>query len=125
MVVLLDEQLPTTATVVAAVRETGQNGGPVSDPTTTPPRRGGGGVLDGLTPREMDVLAQIAHGLSNRAVADGLEISAKAVEKYVTAIFSKLGLVDDRQLNRRVVAALIFLHDRPAPPAGPPAGDGA
>ena len=86
MVILLDEQLPTTATVIGAVRELGQ-GRPVlgSELGATPFARGGGAsALDALTPRETDVLGQIAHGLSNRAVAEVLEISTKAVEKYVT-----------------------------------------
>jgi DNA-binding NarL/FixJ family response regulator len=113
---LLDEQLPSTATVIAAVRELKQ-GRTVLDPSiaTYFSRPSGGDALDDLTPREIDVLEQIAHGLSNRAVADVLDISVKAVEKYVTIIFRKLGLLDHSLVDRRVNAALIFLRTQSNP----------
>ena len=65
--------------------------------------------------REVDVLEQVAHGLSNRAAADVLGISMKAVEKYVSSIFRKLGLVDHRLVDRRVNAALAFLRTESNP----------
>jgi DNA-binding NarL/FixJ family response regulator len=113
---LLDEQLPSTATVIGAVREL-RRGGTVLDPSIAGllAQPGDGGALDELTPREIDVLEQIAHGLSNRAVAEVLDISVKAVEKYVTIIFRKLGLVDHSLVDRRVNAALIFLRTQSDP----------
>ena len=113
---LLDEQLPSTTTVIGALREL-REGQSVLDPSIVDllVKQGGGTALDELTPREVDVLEQIAHGLSNRAVAEALNISMKAVEKYVTIIFSKHGLVDHSLVDRRVNAALIFLRTQSNP----------
>ncbi len=78
------------------------SGAAVTLSTTSPPAR-------------VDVLEQIAHGLSNRAVASELNVSMKAVEKYVTIIFRKLGLSDHSLVDRRVIAALIFLRTQSNP----------
>ena len=111
MAFLLDEQLPSTGAVIEAVRQLGQ-GRSVIAPSVAGslPPSGGTGPLEALTRRETDVLERMAHGLSNRAVAEVLGISVKAVEKYVTVIFRKLGLVDHSLVDRRVNAALIFLR---------------
>lgn len=65
------------------------------------------GHLDGLTQREQDVLAAIARGASNRAVAEQLHLSDRAVEKHINALYTKLGLPTDGQTHRRVAAALL------------------
>ncbi len=65
--------------------------------------------LDGLTPRERDILAELATGRSNAAIADRLSLSERSVEKYINTLFAKLGLVDDSSLNRRVKAVLLYL----------------
>jgi DNA-binding NarL/FixJ family response regulator len=65
--------------------------------------------LGELTPRERDVMTAIARGRTNRAIAAELYISVSAVEKYVNAIFSKLGLTDEAQIHRRVAAVLAWL----------------
>jgi DNA-binding NarL/FixJ family response regulator len=69
--------------------------------------------LQSLTERERSVLALIAEGRSNQAIAGALFVSEASVEKYITAIFTKLGLEQDETGNRRVIAALVHLgHDR-------------
>ncbi len=64
-----------------------------------------------LTPRERDVLAGLAEGKSNAAIANSLFLTKRAVEKNINAIFTKLGMPDDRDVSRRVVAALMFLSE--------------
>ncbi|HEU5024003.1 MAG TPA: response regulator transcription factor [Spirillospora sp.] len=69
-----------------------------------------GGPLDALTPRELEVLTQMAEGRSNAGIADALTVSESAVAKHVNSIFTKLGLAQsDNQDNRRVLAVLRFL----------------
>ena len=65
--------------------------------------------LGQLTPRERDVLALMAEGKSNRAIAETLVISERAVEKHVANIFSKLGLAPSDADHRRVLAVLSYL----------------
>jgi DNA-binding NarL/FixJ family response regulator len=62
-----------------------------------------------LTPRERDVLELMATGSSNQGIADRLVISLRAVEKYVSSIFGKLGLPSTGSESRRVLAVLLFL----------------
>jgi DNA-binding NarL/FixJ family response regulator len=69
-------------------------------------------ALDALTPREHDVLALMAEGRSNSAIADRFAISERAVEKHIGNIFSKLGLPPSDSDHRRVLAVLAFLNDR-------------
>jgi len=66
--------------------------------------------LDELTDRERAVLALMAQGLSNAAVAADLHMAIKTVEAHVTAIFTKLGLVQHEREHRRVLAVLRFLR---------------
>jgi DNA-binding NarL/FixJ family response regulator len=66
-------------------------------------------VLDELSERERTVLALIAEGRSNRAVARQLYLSPRAIERHVQAIFHKLGLADSEDDNRRVLAVLALL----------------
>ncbi len=68
-------------------------------------------VLDRLTERETEVLAEIARGKNNRAVADALDISERAVEKHINSIFSKLDLPPTDDTNRRVKAVLLYLSE--------------
>jgi DNA-binding CsgD family transcriptional regulator len=67
------------------------------------------GHLDGLTPRENDVLDLMAQGLSNAAIASRLHLSVKTVEPVVSSVFLKLGLPSDADSNRRVLAVLEYL----------------
>jgi DNA-binding NarL/FixJ family response regulator len=68
--------------------------------------------LAGLTPRERDVLAQIAQGKSNAAVGAALHLTERAVEKHINALFAKLGLTDEPDVNRRVRAVLLYLAEQ-------------
>lgn len=63
-----------------------------------------------LTVREMDVLALMAEGLSNQAISKRLFLSESAISKYTTSMFGKLGISDDENGNRRVLAVLTFLN---------------
>ena len=68
------------------------------------------GPLQTLTEREREVLEQIAEGLSNQAIADTMQITLRSVEKYVSSVFTKLGLPATGQEHRRVLAVLRFLR---------------
>jgi DNA-binding NarL/FixJ family response regulator len=74
-------------------------------------RRRRGGPLDNLSPRERDVLAQLAEGKSNRGIAEALVVTSAAVEKHVTSIFHKLELEMTPTDHRRVLAALAYLRE--------------
>jgi DNA-binding NarL/FixJ family response regulator len=74
--------------------------------------------LEDLSPRETDILEQMAHGRSNRAIADQLHMSVKSIEKGITGIFSKLGPFDRGIEDRRVSASLAFLRAQ-SDPFGP------
>src|SRR6201997_4298260 len=71
--------------------------------------------MSSLTPRESEILAEMAQGKSNAAIAATLSVSERAVEKHTNSIFAKLGLSEEKDLNPRVKAALLYLtaaHDR-------------
>jgi DNA-binding NarL/FixJ family response regulator len=70
-----------------------------------------GSPLDDLTPREREVLSEIAQGKSNTAIAESLYLTKRAVEKHINAIFLKLGLADAQDVSKRVKAALILLSE--------------
>ncbi|MBX3285747.1 MAG: response regulator transcription factor [Actinobacteria bacterium] len=69
--------------------------------------------LDRLSPREREVLAEIAQGHNNAAVAAHLVLSPRAVEKHINSLFSKLGLSEEPDVHRRVKAVLLYLADAP------------
>lgn len=69
-----------------------------------------------LTDREASVLALIAEGRSNQAIARSLHVSEGSVEKHITAVFQKLGLEPDESGNRRVLAALAHIEHGGIPP---------
>ena len=68
--------------------------------------------LRALTTREHEILAELAAGKSNAAIASTLVITRRAVEHHITAIFAKLGLPDETEVSRRVRATLLYLADR-------------
>jgi len=70
----------------------------------------GDGPLSGLTAREREVLQLLAEGHSNPAIAERLGITRRSTEKYVSSIFTKLGLPDTGNENRRVLAVLTLLR---------------
>ncbi|HET7070203.1 MAG TPA: helix-turn-helix transcriptional regulator [Nocardioides sp.] len=85
----------------------------LSRSTTSPARTFGRthrvDLLDQLSPRELEVLALMAQGRSNRAIGEQLTVELKTVETHVSRLFTKLGLGLDRYENRRVLAVLTFL----------------
>jgi DNA-binding NarL/FixJ family response regulator len=75
-------------------------------------------VLSGLTERELEVLAELARGRSNTATAKALFMSERAVEKHVGSVFTKLGILHESDVNRRVMAVLAFLEATGGPSPG-------
>ena len=110
---LLKESVAGVDELVRAI-QTVADGGSVVDPAVvdslvgaSAPRRPSD--LDRLTSREMETLAEMAQGKNNAAIAASLFLSERAVEKHTNAIFSKLGLTEEEDVNRRVKAVLIYL----------------
>jgi DNA-binding NarL/FixJ family response regulator len=113
---LLKERVGDIEQLLRAVREVAA-GGSVVDPKVVEAlvsarSRAAASVLDHLTPREREVLEQIAQGKNNEAIAGALYLSERAVEKHINSIFSKLGLSQEQHVNRRVRAVLLFLGER-------------
>jgi DNA-binding NarL/FixJ family response regulator len=109
---LLKDRITDVDEFVAAVRRVAE-GGSALDPTivsTLLSRRRGDDPLDQLTPREREVLELMATGSSNQGIADSLVITLRAVEKYVSTIFTKLGLPSTKSESRRVLAVLLYLR---------------
>jgi DNA-binding NarL/FixJ family response regulator len=67
-----------------------------------------------LTARELQILAEMAQGKSNSAIAAALFVTERAVEKHTNSIFAKLGLSEERDVNRRVKAVLVYLSEQDA-----------
>ena len=67
--------------------------------------------VDRLTPREREVMEELAGGSSNNAIAANLHLSERAVEKHINSIFTKLDLLPERETNRRVRAVLLYLSE--------------
>jgi DNA-binding NarL/FixJ family response regulator len=111
---LLKDRIESRREVVSAI-ELVAHGGSVIHPyivegmLAAPGTSEAGSALATLTPRERDVLALMAEGRSNAAIAHELVLTRHAVEKYVSAIFEKLGLSDEQDTSRRVVAVLRYL----------------
>jgi DNA-binding NarL/FixJ family response regulator len=120
---LLKERLHDRAQLVGALSTVAQGGSVVDSKVVEAlifaQVRDENSPLTVLTPRELEILSEIAQGKSNQAIADQLVLSKRAVEKHINAIFLKLDLTQDEDVSRRVKAALIYLSQRPtAEPAG-------
>jgi DNA-binding NarL/FixJ family response regulator len=110
---LLKERVKDPAQLVAAIRAAAA-GEAVIDPQVVDVLVKARGLaksspLAELTPRERDVLAELAEGKSNAAIAKSLVLTKRAVEKHINAIFMKLELGDPDDVSRRVKAALVYL----------------
>lgn len=110
---LLKERVAGVDELAHAIREVA-SGGSVIDPAVVEVLvaanvRKPTSEIDRLTPREREILSEMATGKSNAAIAGTLVLSERAVEKHTNSIFSKLGLSEERDLNRRVKAVLLFL----------------
>ena len=109
---LLKDRISDVREFVAAVERVAA-GGSAIDPiivSTLLSRRRSDDSLAQLTPREHEVLELMATGSSNQGIADTLVITLRAVEKYVSSIFAKLGLPSTGSESRRVLAVLLFLR---------------
>ena len=112
---LLKERMRDSTELTRAIREVA-GGGSVVDPLVVDElvqartARESSPLRD-LTETELAILARIAQGLSNAAIADELVVTKRAVERHINAIFLKLGLRDAADVSRRVKAALIYLSE--------------
>jgi len=109
---LLKDRIADVKEFVAAVRRVAE-GGSALDPiivSTLLARQRADDPISRLTPREREVLELMASGSSNQGIADKLVITLRAVEKYVSSIFGKLGLPSTGSESRRVLAVLTFLR---------------
>ena len=115
---LLKERIADRSELTGAIGAVAE-GGSVIDPKIVEVlvqarARADSSPLTEMTPRELDVLATVAQGKSNAAIAEELVLSKRAIEKHINAIFLKLGLTyspDAEQISKRVRAALIFLAE--------------
>jgi DNA-binding NarL/FixJ family response regulator len=120
---LLKERVSDLEQLVHAIREVAR-GGSVVDPKVVESliasrSRKKESALESLSQRERDVLAQVAEGKNNGGIAKALFLTERGVEKHINAIFSKLGLGEEKDLHRRVKATLIFLAEAPTAGANP------
>jgi DNA-binding NarL/FixJ family response regulator len=109
---LLKDRISDVGEFVAAVKRVAE-GGSALDPiivSTLLGRQRPDDPIAQLTPREREVLELMASGSSNQGIADSLVITVRAVEKYVSSIFSKLGLPSTGSESRRVLAVLLYLR---------------
>jgi DNA-binding NarL/FixJ family response regulator len=112
---LLKERIHDRGQLVSAIDAVAR-GGSVIDPKIVEvlvdaKARADRSPLAELTPRERDVLAEIAEGKSNAAIAESLVLTKRAVEKHINSIFTKLGLAASEDVSKRVKATLLFLAD--------------
>ena len=113
---LLKDRLRDSTELTRAIREVA-GGGSVVDPLVVDElvqartARESSPLRD-LTETELAILARIAQGLSNAAIADELVVTKRAVERHINAIFLKLGLRDAADVSRRVKAALVYLSSQ-------------
>ena len=109
---LLKDRVADVGEFAAAVRRVAE-GGSALDPAVVALLVGRSRKDDPvarLTPRELEVLEQMAEGRSNQAISQRLVVTERAVEKHVTSIFGKLGLAPAPEDHRRVLAVLAFLR---------------
>jgi DNA-binding NarL/FixJ family response regulator len=119
---LLKERVHNRAELMAAIRAVAA-GGSVIDPKIVEAlviarSRAAQSPLNDLTVREREVLAEIAQGRSNTAIAESLFLTKRAVEKHINSIFLKLGLAEVHDVSKRVKATLMFLAEAGVPEQG-------
>jgi DNA-binding NarL/FixJ family response regulator len=112
---LLKERVANVEEVVRALREVSR-GGSVLDPRVVEglvarKERLASSPLAHLTEREREVLAHMAEGQNNAAIARSLFLTERAVEKHINSLFHKLGLSEEPDVHRRVMAVLTFLRE--------------
>jgi DNA-binding NarL/FixJ family response regulator len=113
---LLKERVSDAAQLVSAIREVARRGSVIDpklvDALVGARLAGERSPLNELTPREREVLAEMAQGRNNAAIAESLVLTERAVEKHVGSIFAKLGLKWEESVHRRVKAVLIYLSEQ-------------
>jgi DNA-binding NarL/FixJ family response regulator len=112
---LLKERVDDVDQLVAAIRAVA-DGGSVIDPKVVDALvaedgRSGDSPLNELTPRERDVLREMAEGKNNAAIAESLVLTERSVEKVIHSIFLKLGLTWEATAHRRVKAVILYLAE--------------
>jgi len=119
---LLKERVADVDELVRALREVAR-GGSVLDPKVVEGlvarrERLAHSPLAELTQREREVLEQMAQGKNNAAIATALFLTERAIEKHINSLFHKLGLSEEVDVNRRVMAVLAFLRETGLPAQG-------
>jgi DNA-binding NarL/FixJ family response regulator len=118
---LLKERVHDRAQLVAAIEAVAAGGSvldaKIVEPLVAAKLQVQRSPLAALTGREHEVLAEIAKGKSNAAIADTLVLTKRAVEKHINSIFLKLNLSYSEDVSKRVKAALLFLAEAAAPPS--------
>ncbi len=112
---LLKERVSDLEQLVAAIRAVAE-GGSVLDPKVVEAlvaenARGDDSPLNELTPRELDVLREMAEGKNNAAIAEALFLTERSVEKVIHSIFLKLGLRWEAAVHKRVKAVILYLAE--------------
>ena len=112
---LLKERIHDRSAIASAIRDVAHGGSAVDanvvDALLSAQGADESSPLRTLTPREREVLAEVAQGKSNAAIAESLVLTKSAVEKHINSIFGKLGLAGAQEISQRVKAALMFLDD--------------
>jgi DNA-binding NarL/FixJ family response regulator len=112
---LLKERIQYRGQLVGAIQSVAQGGSVIDakvvEGLVLERARADSSPLNQLTARELEILAFVARGHSNQAIADELFLTKRAVEKHINAIFLKLALGDGADVSRRVKAALIYLTE--------------
>jgi len=114
---LLKERVDDLGQLVAAIRAVAE-GGSLIDPKVVEAlvaenARGEESPLNELTPRERDVLREMAEGKNNAAIAEALFLTERSVEKVIHSIFLKLGLTWETAVHKRVKAVILYLAESP------------
>jgi DNA-binding NarL/FixJ family response regulator len=112
---LLKERVQDVEQLVSAIRTVAE-GGSVIDPKVVEAlvaenARGEGSPIKQLTPRERDVLGEMAAGKSNAAIGESLYLAERSVEKVIHSIFLKLGLTWETSVHKRVKAVILYLGE--------------
>ena len=111
---LLKERVSEVDELLVAIREVAAGGSVIDSKVVeslVSAKRPERSAMTHLTPREREILGEMAQGKSNAAIAAALVLSTRAVEKHTNSIFSKLGLTEEVDLNRRVKAVLLHLAE--------------
>jgi DNA-binding NarL/FixJ family response regulator len=113
---LLKDRVDDLGRLLAAIRAVAAGGSFIDEEVVEALIRSRSRLADSpmltLTAREREVLAEVAAGRSNTAVAAHLGVSENAIGKHISSIFAKLGLTEDDEVNRRVKAVLVYLAGR-------------